>query len=59
MEDYDDDYYVDSVGEAHMESHEDYIDEVEGRLTFWNEKSEIIQYPLLRVSNQFCHPKLF
>ena len=34
MEDYDDDYYVDSVGESHMKSHEDYIDEVEGRLTF-------------------------
>lgn len=49
MEDYDDDYYVDSVGESHMKSHEDYIDEVEGRLTFWNEKSEIIQYPLIRV----------
>ena len=34
MEDYYDDYYVDSVGESHMKSHEDYIDEVEGRLTF-------------------------
>ena len=46
LEDYDDDYYVDSVGESHMKSHEDYIDEVEGRLTIWNKKSEIIGYYL-------------
>ena len=49
MEDYDDDYYVDSVGESHMKSNEDYIDEVQGRLTFLKIESSALSCLIIVV----------
>ena len=59
MEDYDDDYYVDSVGESHMKSHEDYIDEVEGRINFLKWEIRNNSVPTSKSTQSILSPQTF